>query len=81
MIKIAKKDLKNIKVETNEQGGFTVWVLERKKINGKMRTIKHWIVDGSNIKNDGEIRLGSPDIWKINAKFDEEENAIFVTRD
>jgi hypothetical protein len=68
MIKIAKKDLKNIRVETNEQGGFAVWVLERKKINGKIRTLKHWIVDGSNIKNDGEIRLGSPDIWKKAAK-------------
>lgn len=80
MIKVAKKDLKNIEVEVNKNGGFTVWVLEKKKVNGKMKTCRHWIVDGSCIKEDGEIKLGSPDIWKINAKFDEAENALYVTR-
>ena len=80
MITIAKKDLQNIHVKVNENGGFAVWVLEKKKVNGKIKTFKHWIIDGSCIKEDGEIRLGSPDIWKINAKFDEKENALYVTR-
>lgn len=80
MIKVAKKDLKNIEVEVNKNGGFTVWVLEKKKVKGKMITFKHWIIDGSCIKEDGEIKLGSPDIWKINTKFDETENALYVTR-
>jgi hypothetical protein len=80
MIKVAKKDLKNIEVEVNKNGGFTVWVLEKKKVNGKMITFKHWIIDGSCIKDDGEIKLGLHDIWKINAKFDEVENALYVTR-
>ena len=80
MIKVSKKDLKNIEVEVNKNGGFTVWVLEKKKVNGKIRTFKHWIIDGSCIKEDGKIRLGSPDIWKINAKFDETKNSLYVTR-
>lgn len=80
MIKVSQKDLKNIKVEVNKIGGFIVWVLEKKKINGKMVTCKHWIIDGSCIKEDGIVRLGCPHIWKINAKFDEDENAIYVTR-
>lgn len=80
MIKIAKKDLKNIDVEVNKNGGFTVWVLEKKKQKGRTITHRHWIIDGSCIKEDGEIKLGSPDFWKINAKFDETENAIYVTR-
>jgi hypothetical protein len=80
MIKIAKKDLKNIDVKVNEDGGFVVWVTEKKKVNGKMKTYKHWILDGSCIKEDGEIRLGSPDVWKINAKFNKNENTIYVTR-
>lgn len=80
MIKVAKKDLKNIEVKVNENGGFTVWVLEKKKVNGKIINCRHWIIDGSCIKEDGEIRLGSPDIWKINAKFDEAENTLYVTR-
>lgn len=80
MIKVAKKDLKNIEVKVNKNGGFTVWILEKKKVNGKMITCRHWIIDGSSIKEDGEIKLGSPDIWKINAKFDKNENALYVTR-
>jgi hypothetical protein len=81
IMKIAKKDLKNIEVDVNENGGFTVWITEKKKVNGKMKTMKHWIVDGSCIKEDGEIRLGSNDVWKINAKYSEKDNTINVTRD
>tara|TARA_R110002074_G_scaffold388035_1_gene570440 strand:+ start:91 stop:333 length:243 start_codon:yes stop_codon:yes gene_type:complete len=80
-MKIAKRDLKNIEVDVNEDGGFTVWILEKKKVKGKMKTMRHWIVDGSSIKEDGEIRLGSNDVWKINAKYSEKDNSINVTRD
>jgi len=80
-MKIAKKDLKNIEVDVNDNGGFTVWITEEKKVNGKMKTMKHWILDGSCIKGDGEIRLGSNDVWKINAKYSEKDNTINVTRD
>jgi hypothetical protein len=80
MIKVAKKDLKKIEVEVNKKGGFTVWVLEKKRVNGKMITFRHWIIEGSCIKDDGEIKLGSSGIWKINVKFDEVENALYVTR-
>lgn len=46
-----------------------------------MKTCTHWIVDGSRIKEDGEIRLGSKKIWKINAKYNEKDNTLNVTRD
>ena len=79
-LKVAKNDLKNIKVEVNKHGGFTVWVEEDIKENGKIKTCRHWILDASTIKEDGAIRLNSPDIWKINAKFDKTENAIYITK-
>ena len=65
----------------NKDGGFTVWITEKKKVDGKMKTMKHWIVDGSCIKEDGEIRLGSNYAWKINAKYSGKDNTINVTRD
>lgn len=80
-MKIAKKDLKNIEVDVNEDGGFTVWITEKKMVNGKIVTFKHWIVEGSCIKEDGKIRLGSNNIWKINAKYNEKDNSLYVTRD
>ena len=80
-MKIAKRDLKNIEVKVNKNGGFTVWILEKKKIKGKMKTLKHWIVDGSCIKEDGEIRMGGNDVWKLNAKYSEKDNTLNVTRD
>jgi hypothetical protein len=80
MIKVAKKKhLKNIEIEVNKDGGFCIWVYENVKVNGKKQVYKHWILDGSCIKENGKIKLGSPHLWKINAKFEETENAIYVT--
>lgn len=79
-MKLKKKDLESIEVEVNKNGGFTVWITEKKVINGEKKSIKHWIVDGSCIKEDGEIRLGNPDIHKLNAEYRETNNTIYVTR-
>jgi len=78
---VSKKDLKNITVEVNKNGGFTVWVTKKEKVNGKIVAFRHWIIDGSCIKEDGEIKLGNTDAWRINAKFDKNENTIYVTKD
>lgn len=79
-MKLKKKHLKRIEVDVNENGGFTVWVTEKKVIKGKKKSIKHWILDGSCIKEDGEIRLGNPDLYKLNAEYRKVKNTIFVTK-
>ena len=80
MKKATKRDLKKINVQTNKKGGFTVWITEKKEINGELKNIEHWILDGSLIKEDAEIRLGNNNIWKINAEFNKAENTIYVTK-
>lgn len=78
---ISTNDLKNIEVELSKSGGFTVWVTEIKRIAGKNKKIRHWIVDGSCIKEDGEIRLGyDTRTWKIEAKYDKSSNSLKVVR-
>ena len=79
-VKLSKKDLKNIEIEVDEKG-FVIWVIEETKINGKKKPFKHWVLDASCLKEDGEIRLGNPYHWNINAKFDSSENSLFITRD
>lgn len=78
-MKIAEKYLKNIEIEVYENG-FAVLITEKKKLNGKMRTLKHLIIDGSLIKIDGTVSLGDNKYWKINAEYDKEGNQIIVTR-
>lgn len=79
-MEIKKKHLKSIQVEVGKNGGFTVWIEEKVIVNGEKKKIKHWILDGSNIKEDGEIRLGSPDIYKLNAEYRKANNTIYVTK-
>lgn len=75
-MKIAKKDLKNIEIEKTKNG-FVLWVLEKDK---KGKDIKHWLLDGSRVKKDGEIQLGSGKHWSINVNFNEKENTIYVVK-
>lgn len=79
-MKIKKKHLKTIEVEVNKNGGFTVWITEKKLINGQKKSIKHWILDGSCIKEDGEIRLGNYDVNEINAVHRKQTNTIYVVK-
>ena len=78
-MEIAKKDLKNIKIDATDEG-FVVWITERKKINGKMKTLMHWIVDASLLKEDGQMRLGCHNMWNLSAEYDEKENTVYVIR-
>lgn len=79
-MKIKKKHLKTIEVEVNKEGGFTVWITEKKVINGQKESVKHWILDGSCIKKDGKIRLGNSDYNDINAVHREQDNTIYVVK-
>ena len=81
-MEVSKKDLKNIEVELNEGGGFTVWVTEMKIIAGNNKKCRHWILDGSCIKEDGEIRIGNKRMggWKLEAEYDKSSRSIKVVR-
>lgn len=57
-IKLTKRDIKTLHIETYVKGGFAVWINERVKIGKIHRNIRHWIIDGSNLHEDGLIRLG-----------------------
>ena len=52
MKNLSKKDLKNLEVEIT-RSGFTLWM-------GKKGDVKRrWLIDGSLVKIDAEIRLGN----------------------
>lgn len=71
MKKMEKKDLKRLEI-TQSKDGFTIWISET---TGKKR--KHWLVDASCLKDDGEIRIGKIiDGDRFHAIFDKEEGII-----
>ena len=45
-----------------------------------MKTIMHWVVDASLLKEEGQMRLGRKDIWNLNAEYNEKDNAIYIIR-
>ena len=47
-------DLANLKIKVNENG-FSIWLLEPDE-SGELH--HRWIVDGSDIRQTGEIRFG-----------------------
>jgi hypothetical protein len=58
--KLTPRELSSLISISVTDKGFTVWVRDTK--NGT----DHWIVDGSCIKADGEIRLSlSRSIWQV----------------
>ncbi len=61
-----------------DETGFTIWVKERKVIAGKERILKHWIIDASNLKKDGCVRMGEKDMYRIEARYNENENCLQV---
>jgi hypothetical protein len=71
MKKMAKKDLKRLEI-TESADGFTIWISET---TGKKR--KHWLVDASCLKDDGEIRIGKIiDGDRFHAIFDKKTESI-----
>jgi hypothetical protein len=61
--------LSTIEIEVKENG-FTVWVKED--------NLKHWILDGSEIKKDGMIRMWVNDIWSIIPIYDGTSDEIKI---
>lgn len=69
---ITKAMAKQLEVEVTRTG-FTVWMREGPKV-------RHWVLDGSDMVNDGIVRLSHSDIWKHRAEFEEEHNHVRITR-
>ena len=68
---MSKKDLKRLEI-TESPEGFTIWI---KETGGKKR--RHWLVDASCLKDDGEIRIGNIiNGDKFHAFFDDETKSI-----
>lgn len=61
-----------------DETGFTIWVKERLVIAGKERIIKHWIIDASNLKKDGCVKMGEKDMYRIEARYNENDNCLQV---
>lgn len=76
---VGRSYLKGIEIEVTEKG-FVVWVKERKKVKNKMVTINHWVVDASCLREDGLLRFGQKELYKIEARYNENENCVEVGR-
>jgi hypothetical protein len=66
--RLSQKELAKIEIQVSEKG-FTVWVVEDIMVGKKKRKIKYWILDGSCLKEDGEIRFGRHGLYNVNAVF------------
>jgi hypothetical protein len=67
---ISKEILKTIEIETLPDG-FVIWIKEGNK--------RHWLLDGSMLKKDGEIFLGSSLCsikWNYKAHYNKKTNSI-----
>lgn len=72
-MKISKRKLKTLNIEVTDKG-FTVWITERMK-NGHI--IKHWLLDGSLVKEHGQIQLGRPlNDYRYQVQYEPEERII-----
>jgi len=73
---IKQKKLASIEIDVDDTG-FTIWIYEK---TGKNQ-YWHWLVDGSDVKNDGMIRLGKSILeHKYEAVYDEDTNAIRLVK-
>lgn len=80
-MKLTKKDLKNLKISVNNNGGFTLWCTETIRTEKGLREVEHWLIDGSMVRKDAEIRLGNPGkLWKVKAVFNKATNSIILKR-
>lgn len=67
----------SLEIDANETG-FIIWVKERMKLGSKTRVVRHWIVDASNLRKDGFIRMGSKNMYKIEARYNDSQNCLEV---
>jgi hypothetical protein len=56
---IKKKYLKNIEIEVDNDG-FAIWIKEK---DGT----RHWLLDGSYLKQNGIIRMGQHYLYRFHA--------------
>lgn len=79
-MKLSKKELSELEIVLNSEG-FTIWVTEPVIYSdGTKGVIHHWIIDGSTVKETGEITFGNPDIYNINAEFMPGGNSIIISK-
>jgi hypothetical protein len=72
-MKISKRKLKTLDIEVTDKG-FTIWITERMK---RGHIVKHWLIDGSLVKEHGQIQLGCNNYgWRYEAQYDPEERTI-----
>ena len=68
---------KELEITTTEKG-FTVWVKDRFNRDGKMIEVRHWVIDGSCVKEDFTVRFGIPNMYPTEARIDLEANHVQV---
>lgn len=74
-MKISKRKLKTLDVELTDTG-FTIWITERMK-NGHV--LKHWLLDGSLIKESGQVQLGNPHYgYRYEVQYEPTERIIYL---
>lgn len=75
--KLSEKKLKAvIDIETTETG-FVIWATSKNKDGLR---VHHWILDASCLLESGEIHLGDPNIYNLNAVYDGLENKIIICK-
>jgi hypothetical protein len=69
----SKKFLQDLEIEVSETG-FVLWITE--VVENKR--VRHWLLDGSEVKEDGIIRLGSK--YNIKASINDNNNSVIITK-
>ena len=77
---VTKKQLKNLEVEVYENGGFTLWITDTYVCaDGKKIKIRHWLIDGSCVKEDGKINISHGiGNYQTGIQFDETNKRITI---
>ena len=72
--------LEQLEIRVTEKG-FTIYTIDKVKgTDGKMRDVKHWVVDASCLREDGMLRFGCADMYPTEARIDLEANNVRISR-
>ena len=69
-----KRDAQSLSITRIGKVGFTLWI---KEPNGG---VEHWLIDGSCVGEDFEIRIGKECNYKFIASYDKKENLIRIKK-
>jgi len=64
-----------------DENGFTIWVNDKmKKLDGTEIESRHWVVDGSNVCNNGIIELGVKGVgnYPTEASYNRKERCVVI---